>query len=264
MENLAVENFNKFISLVARRVNKSEWHTFPLRTKNVFYNNKDIDRWIVRASDVDKMFFLEDLGFTTARVVFPNNNFDISDIPELSEYSFTIKNKISSVEKQLEKNLFCLCTREVGTFFYNMSQNSNSQYFALKQDFLALTEANKSEKKTYASALEYEKNRNAREGILKLIMNLLIDLNANHGDRCHEEITILFHLREFNETGVKSETVLNIFKGSIGKRMIQNYIANLVKQGYINRSGRKSDTIYMLSAKGMIFINDFANRIMSL
>ena len=34
MGNIAVETFNKFISLIARRVNKSEWHTFPLRTKN--------------------------------------------------------------------------------------------------------------------------------------------------------------------------------------------------------------------------------------
>lgn len=262
-ENISVENFNKFISIAARRIDKSEWYKLPARTREVFYKYKDINRWISKASDTDKMFFLEDIGFTTARVVFPNNQFDVSDIPELSDFTIDIKNRIKSIEKMVDKDFFCLCTRELAVYFYNMSQNSNSRYYALQSDMKSLQVANeKYQSGAYESAIDYQKTIDTREGILKFINNILISLNES--ELSLQEIIILSSLREYNDVGIKTEGIKDIFHGSVGNRMIQIYLQNLNKKGLIVRSGKKNSTIYTLSAKGMLYINDYADKMLSL
>jgi predicted transcriptional regulator len=263
--NISIENLNKFISLVARRVDKTTWHRLPKRTSDIFYTHKNINKWIVKADDSAKMFFLEDLGFTVARVVFPNNNFSISDIPELSDFTIDIKNRIASVEKQLEKEYFCLVTRDFSVPFHNMSQNSISRYFGLKHDFKALAEANENiETGNFKSAVEYANNVETRENILKFILGVLMQFNSKIEPLLLQEITILCHLREYNEVGAKFQTIITLFKGAIGQRQTQIYLAKLHKEGYILRSGTKANTIYSLSSKGMLYINDYADRIIQL
>jgi len=263
--NTSIENLNKFISLIARRVDKTQWHQLPKRTSDVFYTYKDINRWIVKADDKAKMFFLEDLGFTVARVIFPNNSLSISDIPELSDFTIDPKNRITSVEKQLNKEWFAIATREMAVYFYNMSQNSNGKFYALNHDFKALEEANNNiESGNFTSAVEYAKNAETRENILKFVLNVMMHLNSNIEPLCSQEITILCHLREYNEVGVKFQTIITLFRGAIGQRQTQIYLARLVKECYILRSGNKHNTIYMLSSKGMLYINDYADRVLNL
>lgn len=262
-DKIQLENFNKFISLIVRRYDKSLWHTLPGRTREVFYGNKDINKWIIKASITDKMFLLSDLGFDSAMVVFPTNHLSISDIPELSQFTFKIENRIHGVQKQLEKELFAVTTRDIAPVFYNLSQNSNSTYFGVKHDFKALKEANDDiESGNFKSAMAYQKARETRESILKFVLNVLTDFCTM--EIGPHEITILSYLREFNELGARLETIVSLFKGTVGQRQIQNYISDLIKKGHILRTGNKQNTAFMLSSSGMLFIQDYADRILSL
>lgn len=264
MTEVALESLDKFICIIANRVNKEDWHSLPQRTRNVFYNYKDIKRWLNKATMLDKAVFLQDLNFTTAISVFPDGDFDISDIPSLSEYTIDVKNRIKSMEKQIEKEFFCVCTRELGTNFYNMSVNSNSKMFILKQNYKELQEASDRGIESYSSAIEADKAEKGRDGILKFVLNLLMDVVGRSIDLSLQEITILFILREYYDVGVKSETIHNAFKGSVGERMVLKYLSGLSKQGYINRIGGTNGTAYFLSTKGVFFINDYADRLMKL
>lgn len=261
-----IDSYNRFISLIAKRYDKSMWSRLPERTRAVFHTYNNIEKWISKASDREKMFFLQDLGMTTAMVVFPDNNLNLNDIPELSDFFFTVENRIISVQKQLERNYFALTTRELAVYFYNMSQNSNSKYFMLKQNFAALDEANQNAAAgTYKSAGEYKKNTDIRESILEFISNVLADFNAQRAKELSiPSITLLFHMRKFNETGVKLDTLLSLFKGSLGQRQIYNYLSLLKKRGLILSTGKKTSAVYTLSSTGMLFVQDYCDKILSL
>ncbi len=266
MTDLLLKNYNKYVSLIARRFSKADWHKLPERTRKAFYNSKSIDKWIVNATIAEKMFFLEDLGFTSCMLVFPNDNCKLDDIPELSDFTVDIKKRISAVEKQLELDMFALCVRELAPVVYNLSQNSNNKIYAIKSDFKALNEANDNYiKENFKSATDYAKSEETRENILKFVLNVLMDFNLQTKKELSlQAITILFHLRECNDVGIKFKTVVSLFNGSLGERQVQNYLAYLSKTGYIQSTGKKLNTVYMLSSKGMLFVNDYTNRILSL
>lgn len=251
--------------MIARRFDKTTWHKLPQRSRDVFYTHKEIDRWIKKASITDLMFFMEDIGFTSAIVVFPNNKFNISDIPELSDYAFRLNNKIKGIEKTLEKEYFCLCTREMGNIFYNLSHNVHNKLYEIKSQLKRFDGANENiNRGVYSSATQMEQNINTREFVLKFCTNLITELNNASDGLILAHKTILLNLREYNQVGVKPNTIITWFKGSIGDRQVKNYMEFLVDEGYAIRTGKKTNTIYMLSSKGVLFINDYTNKLIEL